>query len=147
MIYYRRFPGDYLIDTLHLSWLEDCAYTRLLDYQYKTESVIPGLAEAIRITRAGTEAEREATKVVFERYFPHGWNSRASQEIEQTTVRAEIARKNGQLGGRPKNPEITQVVTEKEPIGLAKANPEKAIQTPDSRLKKKQIHPQQNLLG
>lgn len=31
MNYYPFHIGDYLTETAHLSWLEDCAYRRLLD--------------------------------------------------------------------------------------------------------------------
>ena len=33
MNFYKHHLGDYYKDTVHLSWMEDCAYRRLLDHQ------------------------------------------------------------------------------------------------------------------
>jgi uncharacterized protein YdaU (DUF1376 family) len=87
MKYYRRYAGDYLRDTLNLTWLQDCAYTRLLDHQYSTEQKINSLEDAQRIARASALEEKEAVEFIFVRYFPDGVNPRLEHEIRYAESR------------------------------------------------------------
>jgi uncharacterized protein YdaU (DUF1376 family) len=136
--YYRRFPGDYLIDTLNLSWLEDCAYTRLLDYQYRTERSIERLTEALEITRARTPEQEEATRTIYERFFPSGINPRFEKELIHTNgkrcqlkaasalgVAARRKKPSGQSNGKPSG----------EPFGLSHQTPDTRHQTPEKEEK------------
>lgn len=86
MNYYRRFMGDYLRDTGHLSLTEHGAYTLLLDHYYATRGNIPpDLASLYRLCRATTPAEQRAVASVAAQYFPMvdgaRFNPRAALEI------------------------------------------------------------------
>ncbi len=125
--FYPHHIGDYMTATSHLSWLEDCAYRRLLDTYYVREQCLPAdVAQVCRLVRAVSKDERKAVETVLNEFFKlgaKGWeHGRCEREIEKARVSAERARVNGKRGGRPKqqkptaNPEITQPVIS----GLAK---------------------------
>lgn len=89
MNYYRRYPGDYMRDTAHLSILEHGAYTLLLDVCYASGKALPADYDALyRICRAMTKPEQEAVQAVADQFFPvmaedglrH--NPRADQELD-----------------------------------------------------------------
>lgn len=70
MIYYRRYPGDYLVKTLRLSMIEDGAYGRLLDYYYSSEKPLPSnLEELYDIARATKPEDKKAVKRVLDLKF------------------------------------------------------------------------------
>ena len=57
--WYEHHIKDYDSATMHLSWEEDLAYTRLLRWYYRKEEPIPGdLEQACRIVRAATDLQR-----------------------------------------------------------------------------------------
>src|SRR5574340_734563 len=70
MNYFEHHLGDYAGDTAHLSWLEDCAYRRLICLYYRTEQPIPrDLKQACRLVRAVSKAERDAVAQVIGEFF------------------------------------------------------------------------------
>lgn len=112
--------------TAHLSWLEDCAYRRLLDVYYSREQAIPAdIAQACRLVRASGKEEKRAVETVLREFFKEtdaGWShSRCEAEIQKASDAAERARANGKKGGRPAkekprgNPEETQPVISGNP--------------------------------
>lgn len=122
MNFYPHHIGDYLTATAHLSWVEDCAYRRLLDLYYSREQAIPGdVGQAARLCRATTKDERKAVETVLAEFFTltdKGWmHARCEEEIVKAAEAAERARQNGKRGGRPpkekpkQNPEKTQSVS------------------------------------
>lgn len=133
MNFYPHHIGDYMTATAHLTWLEDCAYRRLLDTYYVKEHPLPAdVAQVCRLVRAASKDERKAVETVLTEFFvlgANGWqHGRCEREIEKAKVSAERAKANGKKGGRPPkdkpnpNPEITQWVsggfskeTQKEP--------------------------------
>lgn len=84
MNFYNHHLGDYDGATLHLSWDEDMAYSRLLRAYYRREKAIPD-AEKYRLTRATTRPQRAAVDAVLAEFFDlreDGWhNKRADEEI------------------------------------------------------------------
>ena len=119
--FYPHHIGDYMTATAHLTWLEDCAYRRLLDLYYSREQAIPAdIAQAARLCRASSKDERKAVETVLAEFFKlteHGWeHSRCEVEIVKAADAAARARENGKKGGRPskqeprKNPEETHQV-------------------------------------
>lgn len=126
MNFYPHHIGDYLTATAHLSWLEDCAYRRLLDIYYSREQCLPTeIAQACRLVRAASKDERKAVETVLREFFKEtaeGWShSRCDEEIVKARDAAERARANGKKGGRPKkdkptdNPDKTQPVISGNP--------------------------------
>jgi len=68
--FYEHHLGDYMRDTAHLSWLEDCAYRRLLDAYYIHERALPpDLGDCFKLARATTKQEREAVSYVLRSFF------------------------------------------------------------------------------
>lgn len=88
---------------MHLSMVEDGAYTRLLDWYYSNEQPIPH-ARRYAVARATSAAERKAVDAVLAEFFTatddahhHG---RADVELSKAANRIEAARVNGLKGGR-----------------------------------------------
>lgn len=132
MNYYRRYMGDYMRDTAHLSLTEHGAYNLLLDIYYSTGGVLTADKMGLyRICSAFTAIERKAVDSVVRQFFAVEddmlRNKRADAEIAMLNAVLEKQRANGSKGGRPpkNNPEVnpkeTQTITQKEP----KTNPEK----------------------
>lgn len=144
--FYPHHIGDYLTATVHLSWLEDAAYRRLLDVYYSRESAIPAdIAQAARLVRATSKEERKAVETVLREFFTEtleGWkHKRCDAEIEKAKEAAERARKNGKKGGRPpiqkpaENPQITQPVISGNPEESKSQAPNPNPITKDSEAK------------
>lgn len=99
MNFYKRYIGDYMRDTAHLSLLEHGAYTVLLDTMYATEKTLPsGLDALYRLCRATTRSEREAVKTVAEQFFPVNGdgtrhNNRADHEIAKRGDQSDTNRR------------------------------------------------------
>jgi len=105
MNYYSHHIGDYRRDTAHLSLLEHGAYRQLLDMYYLSESKIPEETEVVyRRLCARTEEEKKAVDTVLFEFFKRdgGWvHTRCEKEILEYLGKADRARNNGKLGGRP----------------------------------------------
>lgn len=97
MNYYRRYLGDYMRDTMHLSMTEHGAYGLLLDACYATEKPLPKDHEALyRICRAMNAAEQAAVRTVSDQFFKVNGdglrhNERADREIgvAQSTIQRQ----------------------------------------------------------
>ena len=131
MNYYKRFPGDFLIVTMNLTMVEDGAYNRLMDWQYKNEKPLPkSRDELYRVARANKPEERRAVDRVVADYFGEdGWQDRTRAEIADAKPRIEAAKQNGAKSrGRPKknvprgpNPVGIEEIPEiKNPVGIEK---------------------------
>lgn len=100
MNYYRRYLGDYMKDTMHLSIMEHGTYGLLLDAYYATEKPLPADYDALyRVCRAMTKGEKEAVRRVVDAYFPiHAdglrHNSRADSEIATAQATIEKQRES-----------------------------------------------------
>ena len=117
MHYYQFNIGDYAKHTQHLTLLENLAYRLLLDRYYLTEKPLDlNLKKLARLV--GFSDHHDEVAQILEDFFTRtddGWvNSRADKEISLYLSKADTARSNGKLGGRPKkpnpNPAITQLV-------------------------------------
>ena len=96
MNFYKHHLGDYDGATMHLTWDEDMAYTRLLRAYYRREKCLPK-DEVNRLVRAATSSQRQATLRVLGEFFilmPDGWhNKRADEEIEKYQAQASTNRR------------------------------------------------------
>lgn len=86
MNYYEHHLGDYDSATAHLSWLEDCAYRRMLCLYYRTEAPLPvDVKQVCRLVRASSKPERDAVQQVLTEFFEQaddGWhNTRCDEDI------------------------------------------------------------------
>lgn len=123
MKFYQFHIGDYIKQTVHLTPMEDICYRRLLDMYYETEQPIP--TETDRVSRR-LRLDTELVDSVLKEFFTlteKGWeNARCEDEISSYHVKADTARSNGKLGGRPKK---TQSVSDRNlPESGSKANHE-----------------------
>jgi len=108
MNYYTFHSGDYLRDTSHLTLIEDAIYRRLIDWYYTNESPLPNDIKKIsRLIRAVGDVEMVG--FILEEFFQlseNEWHQcRCDEEIAIYHGKAEKARENGKLGGRPKTKE------------------------------------------
>lgn len=85
MNYYEHHLRDYDAATAHLTWDQDLAYTRLLRWYYRKEQPIPAdIAEACRLVRATTAAQRKAVEQVLHEFFElqdDGWHKDTCDEV------------------------------------------------------------------
>lgn len=110
MNWYKRYLGDYMSKTAHLSLMEQGAYNVLLDHCYSTEKSLPADHEhCYRIARAFTKDERAAVDTVLQQFFrltEDGYiNGRVKKELGKASEQAEINKANGKRGGRPRKSE------------------------------------------
>jgi uncharacterized protein YdaU (DUF1376 family) len=136
--YYKFNIGDYSAATRHLTMLEHGAYRLLLDVYYTTEKALPSdIKAAARKAGARSKEEMAAVEVVLTEFFvltEEGWiQNRCESEIAVFQSKAEANRVIGKKGGRPKkvtqavpdgNPEITQTVSEINPLKTLTTNQE-----------------------
>lgn len=147
MNFYKHHIGDYAQATLHLSFVEDAAYSRLLRKYYAEEKPLPADLKAIqRLVGARSEEERDAVETVLSEFFvlqEDGWhNKRADEEIAKALAQAETNRKiaverEERKRARKENEAKTkQSRTEHESCeeGNESCSSREPSQTPDSRL-------------
>lgn len=94
-------PGEHLLQTVHLTDLEDLAYRRLLDLYFTTEGPISLDAAAVaRRTRSDQATVEKVLAEFFERTHA-GWrHARAESVLDAQRNRAARAVVNGARGGR-----------------------------------------------
>lgn len=98
MNFFKHHIGDYDSATMHLSWDEDMAYTRLMRVYYRDEKPLPlELRQVYRLVRASSKVQREAIEVVLAEFFlkqDDGWhNKRCDEEVSAAQAQAEINRR------------------------------------------------------
>lgn len=140
MNFYKRYPGDYMRDTGHLTLAEHGAYALMLDIAYSNDSApLPEGKSLYRLLRADTAQEKKAVNSVVNQFWiktPDGLiNDRVQGELEKAKKRRHINRANGSKGGRPKE---TESVSESENqmgyLSVNKNNPlQNQHQIPDTR--------------
>jgi len=149
MNYYTFHSGDYLRDTSHLTLIEDAIYRRLIDWYYTNESPLPNDIKKIsRLIRAVDNVE--LVGVIVEEFFQlseNEWHQyRCDEEIAIYRGKAEKARENGKLGGRPKTKqksnhnleETESVIFDNQEISESKANQEPRTKNQEPTLNKKE---------
>ena len=69
----RHYPkniGDWMAATAHLSSVEECMYSRLIDQYYARELPLPvDVAACCRLARAQSKAERVIVERILEEYL------------------------------------------------------------------------------
>ncbi len=80
MNFYQRHIGDWVTATAHLTEVEECIYSRLLDQYYARESALPLEIEKVcRLVRALSKDSKKAVTTVLEEFFDKtddGWHQK-----------------------------------------------------------------------
>ena len=129
MHYYQFNIGDYMKSTRHLTALEDIAYRRLLDLYYDTEKPLVDDIEKLSRLIVMSEYKKETQQILSEFFqlTQKGYvQKRVQRELSAYSAKADTARANGKLGGRPKktqlvnsaNPELTRLKAKQEPLTI-----------------------------
>lgn len=139
MNYYNRHIGDYAKQTAHLSFAEDGAYNRMLDYYYSTELPLPlDRAALYRKVRARSKPEQAMIDSLLTEFFyeaTDGWHKRrCDEEIEKYQNKAAANRENGTHGGRPKKPKLNPTITQ----SVSKENPNETLASSQEPVAKNQ---------
>ena len=98
MTFYKRYPADYHLATNLLTMTEDGAYTRMLDYTYRTGKPLPKDRERLYIAiRVRSEEEKKAVDLILSEFWVEeedGWvHPRAKKELATAKRRAETNKK------------------------------------------------------
>lgn len=107
MYKYLHHISDFMVDTAHLTPLEECFYRRAIDFYYLNEKPLPKETQSVfRRLRAITQEERDAVINVLNDFFVEqddGFhNKRCDSEIAEYHQNANKNRENGKKGGRPR---------------------------------------------
>jgi uncharacterized protein YdaU (DUF1376 family) len=138
--YYRRFPGDYLRDTMHLSAAEDGMYGRLLDAGYTSERPLP-LDRTIlyAMVRANSASDRKAVESILSQYFyetKRGFrHRRIDAEITRAKAKSDAYRVSGRKGGLKRQAIAKGLLGEQSSENQASQTLDSRLHTLDSRLK------------
>lgn len=129
MNYYRRFIGDYLRDTMHLTPSQDGFYNRLLDLYYTTEKPLSLEREKIYIcVRANTEENRQDVNTILLQFFKKtkfGYrHKRADEELKNYQSIVSRNTSNARKKRASGYPVATQSVTQKAPTPAPTPTPE-----------------------
>tara|TARA_R110000744_G_scaffold375331_1_gene488714 strand:+ start:537 stop:1283 length:747 start_codon:yes stop_codon:yes gene_type:complete len=125
MHYYQKNIADYRKDTCHLTLLEHGIYNMLMDSYYLNEEPIKTQTVNRRLS-INSEEEEEALLGVLNDFFVLDnetdlWShSRIDVEINKYHLKAEVNKKNGKLGGRPKKTQSVISGLPEESEGKAK---------------------------
>lgn len=117
-----------MVDTAHLSPVEECFYRRALDFYYLNEKPLPKETQSVfRRLRAITQEEREAVLIILQEFFieeEDGFhNKRCDAEIATYQKIGDKNRENGKKGGRP--PKKKPVENQNEGDSVNSENSEK----------------------
>ena len=96
MNYFEHHIGDYAESTMHLTFVEDAAYHRLMRKYYAKEKPIPAdLKDAQRLVGARTKEERCAVETVLKEFFfleQDGWHQKKCDEVIEKYLSGEPER-------------------------------------------------------
>lgn len=106
MYKYLHHISDFVVDTTHLTPIEECFYRRAIDFYYLNEKPLPRETQSVfRRLRATTKEEKDAVLNVLQDFFfeqEDGFhNKRCDAEIAEYQQNASKSRENGKKGGRP----------------------------------------------
>ena len=141
MNFYKHHIGDYAQATMHLTFVEDAAYSRLLRKCYADERPLPTDVKAVqRLVGAKSRDEKDAVTNILREFFflgSDGWrNKRADDEIKKASLQADA---NRQIAYEREQNRRARIVHDKSTIRSPVAcDVREPSQTPDSRLQTKE---------
>jgi uncharacterized protein YdaU (DUF1376 family) len=147
MHYYKFNIADWHLATSHLSLEEEAVYFKLINYYYDSEQCIPQETQSV-IRRLRLINHEETVNLILQEFFDfrdgYWHHARCDELIANYHKKADINKKVGKLGGRPKkindldnNPQITQTVSEINPQITLTKNQEPITSSSTTRPKKR----------
>ncbi len=122
MNYIRWFPGDYLRDTMHLTWLEDLAYRRLLEVYYSNERALPiDRKQLYRIVRAASPDEQQAVESVLAEFFKVSRKKLVNLRAEKELKRYGIIRQKRVSAGKQRAKQVARAEQRYQQTGTSPA--------------------------
>jgi uncharacterized phage protein (TIGR02220 family) len=132
MNYYDHHIGDFRSGTVNMTRVERWIYRDMLDVYYDTEEPLPADIEKLCKAIGVRSAEEKAAVVdllsykftLTDRGYEH---ERCEAEIAKYRSKADVARENGRLGGRPKGTKTKPEGNPEKPSGfssVSKPNPD-----------------------
>ena len=99
MNYYEHHIGDYTVATMHLSFIEDATYSRLLRRYYSTEKPLPADVKVVqKLIGAVNKLEKNAVEIILNEFFvltKDGWRQhRCDHEIRRFQDKQSKARRS-----------------------------------------------------
>ena len=99
MNHYPRHIGDWMVATAHLTEVQECMYSRLIDVYYSREAPLPlDVSACCRLVRASSAVARKAVAVVLPEFFTQeadGWHQkRCDEELAAYHERSESAKRS-----------------------------------------------------
>ncbi len=135
------YPADYLKDTLHLTLEEDGFYRRALDQIWICRGRLPVDPKRISLLLRISDRQMKRCSWILDKHFyrigeEYG-HRRCDIELAKSQEKANIARNNGNKGGRPPIQKETQRVISGIPTANPDYNPEKSSSHSPSHSHKK----------
>jgi uncharacterized protein YdaU (DUF1376 family) len=101
MNYYEHHIGDYTVATMHLSFIEDATYSRLLRRYYSTEKPLPADVKVVqKLIGAISGIEKKAVVNILNEFFvlaADGWRQqRCDHEIKRFQDKQSKAKRNAE---------------------------------------------------
>lgn len=111
MNWYTHYIGDYLRDTMHLSWLEDLAYRRLLETYYATEKPIPtSVQQVFNICRTRSKEQEAAVTDVLRMFFIKTEKGYSHEKVEEILAKSKyVQQKRAKAGSWDRGKKVTSV--------------------------------------
>lgn len=131
--FYRRFPGDYLRDTQHLTLSQHGIYCLLLDTLYATEKPIKSREDAYRIARCSEhDASIAECNAVIDEFFIESragiWHSKVENEVKYAESRRLTARTAAKVKWSKHAPSNAASMP---PAYVEQCYPDSRLQTPE----------------
>lgn len=110
MNHYPKHVGDWITATAHLTEVEECIYSRMIDQYYARESPLSKDVKAVaRLVRASTAEARRAVPSMLEEFFAlgdDGWHQkRCDEEIAAYRSKAAKASASAAIGWAKRKPD------------------------------------------
>jgi uncharacterized protein YdaU (DUF1376 family) len=129
MNHYPRHIGDWMVATAHLSEVEECIYSRMLDVYYSREKPLPLNEEQVaRLVRAASQEAKKAVGVVLREFFTAeatGWHQkRCDAEIRHYQDKCAKAAESAGIRWSGRNPKADANAMRTHSEGNANQNQE-----------------------
>ncbi len=133
--HYPKHIGDWMTATAHLSELEECLYSRMVDQYYARETPLPlDIVACCRLVRAASASAKRAVQALLAEFFTKGadgWHQqRCDEEIANYRERSASASASAQARWSKRNANAYANASETHSDGNASRKPVTVNQEP-----------------